>query len=156
MITCSVSRPVSVAIGAPALASGAVALAAMLVAACGDDDAFSPTTHNMAGSYSASTFTVTSSAGTVDLLVTGGEVEVTLTADGEMSSHIFLPGGGEDGEDFEADVTGTWTLTGSTVTLDHEGDTVLQDLEFTAGRDRLTAEHTFGEESVRIVLTRSD
>jgi hypothetical protein len=132
-----------------------VALAAIL-ASCSDDDAFSPTTDNVAGSYSAATFTVTSPAGTVDLLALGAQVDVTLSTDGATTGHLFAPGGGENGEDLEADLTGTWTLTGSTVTFDQEGDTFIRDVEFTATRDQLTGEGTFEDETVRLVLAKSD
>ena len=85
-----------------------LALAAIL-SSCGDDDndVFSPTIDNVAGSYSAATLTVTSPSGTVDFLALGAEVDVILAANGTTTGHLFVPGGGEDGEDFEADLTGT-------------------------------------------------
>jgi hypothetical protein len=132
-----------------------VALAA-LVAGCGDDDGFTPTPDNVAGSYSAATFTVTSPAGTVDFLALGAQVDVTLSTDGTTTGHLSVPGAGENGEDVEADLTGTWSLSGSTVTFDHEDDTFIRDLEFTATRDQLTVDDTFGDETVRLVLTKSD
>ena len=134
-----------------------LALAAIL-SSCGDDDndVFSPTTDNVVGSYSAETFTVTSSAATVDFLALGAEVDVILATDGTTTGHLFAPGAGEDGEDFEADLTGTWTLTDSTVTFDHEGDTFIRDVEFTATRNRLTGEETFEDQTVRLVLAKSD
>jgi hypothetical protein len=52
---------------------GALVLA-MALGGCGDDDSFSPTTETVAGSYSAATFTVTSAAGTVDLLAQASHV----------------------------------------------------------------------------------
>lgn len=135
--------------------AGTLALVAALVA-CGDDDGFSPTVDNVAGSYAAATFTLTDADGTVDLLALGAEVDVTLAADGTTSSQLFVPGGGEDGEDFEADLAGTWALDGSTVTFEQPGDNLLQDVEFTASRDRLTGEATFGDDTVRLVLAKDD
>lgn len=132
-----------------------MALAAIL-GACGDDDAFSPTPDSVAGSYSAATFSVTSSAGTVDLLALGAHVDVTLAPDGNTTGHLFAPGVGENGANFEADLTGTWNLIGSTVTFDQEGDTFIRDVEFTASRNQLTGEDTFGDETVLLVLTKAD
>ena len=131
---------------------------ATILSSCGDDDndVFSPTIDNVAGNYSAATFTVTSPAGTVDFLALGAEVDVILAANGTTTGHLFVPGGGEDGEDFEADLTGTWTLTDSTVTFDHEGDTFIRDVEFTVTRNQLTGEETFDDQTVRLVLTKSD
>ena len=134
-----------------------LALAAIL-SSCGDDDndVFSPTIDNVAGSYSAATLTVTSPSGTVDFLALGAEVDVILAANGTTTGHLFVPGGGENGEDFEADLTGTWTLADSTVTFDHEGDTFIRDVDFTVTRNQLTGEETFDDQTVRLVLTKSD
>jgi len=125
------------------------------LAACGDD-AFSPTVENVSGSYTAQTFTATSVAGTVDLLALGAEVSVTLEEDGDTTGDLFVPGGGEGGEDLEADLAGTWTLSGSTVTFDQDADTFLRDVEFTAEEDRLTAEGEFSGQTLRVVLTKTD
>ena len=138
----------------PIARASAVALAVILAGCGDDDDAFSPTTDNVAGSYSAATFTVTSSAGMVDLLALGAQVDVTLSTDGTTTGNLLVPGGGENGEDFEADLTGTWSLTDNIVTFDHEGDTFIRDVEFTATRDQLTGEDTFGDETVRLVLAK--
>ena len=125
------------------------------LAACGDD-AFSPTVENVSGSYTAQTFTATTVAGTVDLLALGAEVTVTLEEDGGTTGELFVPGGGEGGEDLEADLTGTWTLSGSTVTFNQDADTFLRDVEFTAEEDALTAEGEFSGQTLRIVLTKTD
>jgi hypothetical protein len=128
-----------------------LALAA-LFAGCGDDDPFSPTVDNVSGSYSAETFTLTTDAGTVDLLALGAEVTVELAADGTTTGQLFVPGVGVNEEDFEADLAGTWTLTDSTVTFSQDADTFIRDVEFTASENRLTGEETFGEETVQLVL----
>lgn len=132
----------------------AAALALALASCGGDNDPFNPTTENVAGTYAAATFTVTSSTGTVDLLALGAQVDVTLSSDGTTTGNLLVPGGGDSGEDFEANLAGTWSLSDATVTFDHEGDTFIRDVEFTATRNRLTAEDTFGDETVRLVLVK--
>jgi hypothetical protein len=127
---------------------------ALVLGGCGDDDNFSPTIETVAGSYSAATFTVTTAEGTLDLLAQGSHVTLNLATDGTTTGQLFIPGGGEDGEDFDADLTGTWTLNGSTVTFDQAADTFFRDVEFAADRDRLTGEGDFGDESIRLVLTK--
>lgn len=129
-------------------------LLAVALGGCGDDEAFSPTIETVAGNYSASAFTLTTAAGTVNLLAQGSEVTVTLAADGTTTGQLFVPGGDEDGGDLDLDLTGTWTLSGSTVTFDHDADTFIRDVEFIAGQNRLTAEGDFGDESIRLVLTK--
>jgi hypothetical protein len=134
-----------------------VALSLVLaVASCGDDNSFSPTVENVAGTYSATAFTLTSSAGTVDLLILGSEVVVTLAADGTTTGRLFVPGGDEGGGDLDADLTGTWALSGSTVTFNQTADTFIRDAGFTADRNRLTGESTFGHQTIRLVLTKAD
>jgi hypothetical protein len=127
----------------------------LTLVACGDD-AFSPTVENVSGSYTAQTFTATTVAGTIDLLALGAEVSVTLEEDGDTTGELFVPGGGEGGEDLEADLVGTWTLSGSTVTFNQEADTFLRDVEFTAGEDALTAEGEFSGQTLQVVLTKTD
>lgn len=138
-----------------ALISAMIAASLTLsLAACGDD-AFSPTVENVSGSYTAQTFTATSGAGTLDLLALGAMISVTLDDDGTTTGELFVPGGGEGGEDLEADLEGTWTLTASTVTFNQDADTFLRDVEFTAEEDRLTAEGDFSGQALRLVLART-
>jgi hypothetical protein len=120
--------------------------------ACGDD--FSPTVENVAGSYSASTFTYRTDAGTTDLLAAGAVVSIDLAEDGTTTGEIFVEDGGEGGGDLEADLAGTWTLEGSTVTFDQAADTFIRDLEFTADEDVLDGEDTFDDVTIRLVLTK--
>ena len=76
---------------------------------------------------------------------------LNLATDGTTTGQLFVPGGDEDGGDLDADLTGTWTLSGSTVTFDQAADTFFPDVEFTAEQDRLTGEGDFGDESIRLV-----
>ena len=125
------------------------------LAACGGGDGFSPTVDTVAGSYSAATFTAGSAVGTVDLLAIGALVSVTLEPDGTTTGRLFVPGGAEDGGDLDEDLTGTWSLSGSTVTFSQTADTFIRDAEFTATRDRLTGEGVFGDLTIRLVLTKT-
>ncbi len=131
---------------------GASLALTITLAACGDD--FSPTVENVAGSYSASTFTYRTDAGTTDLLAAGAVVSIDLAEDGTTTGEIFVEDGGEGGGDLEADLAGTWTLEGSTVTFDQAADTFIRDLEFTADEDVLDGEDTFDDVTIRLVLTK--
>jgi hypothetical protein len=99
---------------------------------------------------------LTTGAGTIDLLALGSEVTAVLATDGTTTGHLSVPGGGEGGEDLEADLTGTWTLSGNTVTFNQTSDTFIRDAEFTAGENTLTGEYTDEDGTVRLVLTKSD
>jgi hypothetical protein len=125
------------------------------LAACGDDDSFSPTVETVAGSYTATTFTLSSAVGTINLLGAGATVTVVLEADGSTTGRLFLPGGDEDGSDLDQSLEGTWTLTGDTVTFDQTGDTFLPEVQFTATANRLTGEGSVSGGTVRLVLTKT-
>jgi hypothetical protein len=131
--------------------------AALLVLyACGGSDSFTPTEETVAGTYEASTFTLTSFTGTTDLLLAGASVDATLAPDGTTSGRLFVPDGEEDGSDLDEDLTGTWTLSGQTVTFNQTADTFIGEAEFTAGRNTLTAEGTFDGVSVFLQLVKAD
>jgi hypothetical protein len=130
--------------------------ALVLLLACGGSDSFTPTEETVAGTYEASAFTVTSFNGTTDLLLAGATVDATLTPDGTTSGRLFVPGGDEDGGDLDEDLTGTWTLTGQTVTFNQTADTFIDEAEFIAGRNTLTAEGTFNGLSTLLQLVKAD
>jgi hypothetical protein len=127
---------------------------AFVLGACGGDG-FSPTTETVAGSYTATTFTITSPVGTTDLLALGATVTITLAGDGTTTGHLFVPAGAAGGGDLDADIAGTWTLAGSTVTFSQTADTFIRDAAFAAGANRLTGEDTFSGVTVRLVLSKA-
>ena len=128
---------------------------ALALAACGGDDGFSPTIETVVGTYTGTSFTLTSSLGTADLSALGATVTLTLAGDGTTTGRLFVPNGAEDGGDLDADLAGTWALAGSTVTFSHEADTFIRDAAFTAEPDRLTGEDTFGGVTIRLVLSKA-
>jgi hypothetical protein len=130
--------------------------ALVLLLACGGSDSFTPTEETVAGTYEASVFTVTSFSGTTDLLLAGATVDAALAPDGTTSGRLFVPGGEEDGGDLDEDLTGTWTLTGQTVTFNQTADTFIGEAEFIAGRNTLTAEGTFDGLSIFLQLVKAD
>jgi hypothetical protein len=131
--------------------------AALGFGACGGDGdgSFSPTVANVAGSYSALVFTLTSGVGTTDLLALGSSVTVTLATDRTTTGRLFVPGGAEDGSDLDEDLAGTWTLTGSTVTFNQTADTFIRDVEFTVTQNQLTSEGVFQGSTIRLVLGKT-
>jgi hypothetical protein len=128
---------------------------ALALGGCGGEDTFSPTAATVAGSYTASALTLTSSVGTTDLLALGSTVAITLAADGTTSGRLFVPGGEDDGSDLDVDLAGTWTLSGSTVTFNQTGESFIRDAEFTAGPNRLNGEGEFSGAIIRLVLGKA-
>jgi hypothetical protein len=136
---------------------GAWSLAAVTLAGCGgDDNPFSPTVANVAGTYNATVFTATSSElGTVNLLSAGATVHVVLNPDGTTTGHIFVPDLGQEDGELDADLTGTWTLSGSTVTFSQTADTFIRDVEFTAAQNSLESEGTFDGTTLHLALAKT-
>jgi hypothetical protein len=133
----------------------ALSAAAFLSSACGGDGTpFTPTVENVAGNYEAATLTVTEAGFTADLLSIGASLTMSLEPDGTTSGRLFAPGFGTGGSDLDADLSGTWTLTGSIVTFDQPGDTFVRDVPFTVERNRLIGEGTFSGVAVRTVLRK--
>lgn len=125
----------------------------VLLVACGDDPA-APTLDEVVGTYHATTFTTQEAGTATDQLAGGASITLNLTAQLTTAGRLFVPGGNEDGSDFDADLTGTWTLTGRTVNLEHAADTFLRDMPITADGSRLTGQATFAGVTVRIVLSK--
>lgn len=131
----------------------AAAALALGLAGCGDG--FTPTEETVVGTYEAEEFEVSSGGFTTDLLALGATVTVTLSPDGTTSGRLFVPGAGEGGSDVDESLTGTWSLSGSTVTFSQSADTFIPDVEFTAGENVLTGEGTFEEDTVRLRLRKT-
>ncbi len=136
---------------------GAWSLAAVALAGCGGgDNPFSPTVANVAGTYNASLFTVaTDSLGTINLLAVGATVHVVLNPDGTTTGHLSVPDIGQEGGALEADLTGTWTLSGNAVTFSQTADTFIRDVEFTAAQNSLESEGTFDGATLHLALAKT-
>jgi hypothetical protein len=127
----------------------------VVLLACSDGTPFTPSVQTVAGSYHATTLTVSEGGSTTNLLVGGGFLDVMLHENGTTSGRLFLPGRGEEGGDFDVALPGTWSLTGNTVTFDQpDADTFLRDVTFTAELNRLSAEATFSGQMIRLILSK--
>lgn len=128
----------------------------VLLVAC-DNDPAAPSlalVDDVAGTYHATTFATQEAGVTTDRLAEGASITLTLNTQLTTAGRLFVPGGNEDGSDFDADLTGTWTLTGRTVGLEHSADTFLRDMSLVAEGTRLTGQATFGGVTVRVELSR--
>jgi hypothetical protein len=131
-------------------------LAAALLLSCGDDDGFNPTRDSVAGSYQVTTFRETQNGITLDQLALGVTLGLDLQENGTATGHLFAPNALPGGGDLDTDLSGTWTLSGSTVTLDIPEAAFLGDITFTAENDVLRADQTVGGSRVEVILTRDE
>lgn len=129
-----------------------VVAAAILSFACGDDG-FDPTVANVTGAYTATTLTSTNGSVVTDQLAAGSSLTITLSADGTTTGRLFFPFTGSGGS-LDVSLAGTWTLNRNTVEFTHTADSFLRDMTFTASRDALEGQATFGGSVVRVVLTK--
>jgi hypothetical protein len=116
-------------------------LSAIVILWACDGTPFSPTVENMAGRYQATTLQVDSAGHVTDYIVIGSAITLDLNSAGTVTGHLLIVGGNENGSDMDADMAGTWALTGDTVTFDQTADTFVRDYVFTARRGRLHSEH---------------
>lgn len=141
----------------PVLRTLLVALVAVVALGACDSSPTDPTMAALAGEYRATTFTATVGDETINALALGVVVEIDLRADGTTTGRYFIPGElneDDSGDDYKADLRGTWSLRGNTVTFDHSTDTPLTDVQFTVLDDsRLEADDTLADGTrIRIVL----
>jgi hypothetical protein len=137
---------------------GVVLCLALALAACSDDDddGFNPTVDDVAGSYTASAFTLTSGNGDFDLLALGATVTATLDADGTTSGRLQVPGGVGGAPAVDEDLAGTWTLSGTTVTFSPSASSLLSDVDFAVGPNTLTGEGIYQGAVLLLVLTKDE
>lgn len=140
-----------------------ISLLTFTLAACGSSDTIAPitpTVQSVSGPYRAAhvdgssanfgVLTTTTSAGvTTDELGKGASIQLTLNANGTTAGRIIVPDGSLD-----ADLTGTWLLTGNQVTLNQSADTFLRDIKFTATGDQLDGASKFSGTTVHVTLRR--
>ncbi len=132
------------------LTAGVITVAALV--AC--SDAFKPTIDNVAGDYSVQTLTTTDTSGTTDWVTAGATWTMSLAANGTTTGHLFIPGAGPGGADFNADMAGTWALADDSIYFDQVADSFVRDMSFSALENRLTGDHTFTDTRVRVSLTK--
>jgi hypothetical protein len=137
---------------------GVVLCVALALGSCGgdDDDGFNPTMDDVAGSYTASAFTLTSGNGEFDLLAFGATVTATLSSDGTTSGQLQVPGGVGGAPAIDEDLAGTWSLSGTTVTFTPSASSLLTDIDFAVGPSTLTGEGIYQGAVLLLVLTKDE
>jgi hypothetical protein len=125
--------------------------------ACGDDST-GPTAASVAGTYHATQADLIQPDNSViDGLALGVALEIVLTPQGTTSGTLVIPAVlTEDGIDDDVlDLTGTFTVSGNTVTFQGQGDNLIPEVPWTIGNGTLTASSTDAEGTTQVTLTRS-
>ena len=81
---------------------------------------------------------------------------MTLHAGGTTTGSLFVPAASSasGGMDFAADMVGTFTLEGDSVTLTQAADSFVRDLTWTVDGDRISGIGTFSDVTITVVLSR--
>jgi hypothetical protein len=125
----------------------------LLLAACGENP--NDPMQEVAGSYTATTLSVTQGSTTFSLLEAGALIEITLTPQGQTAGRFVTPAEfSESGKIEEDNLAGTWMLTGARVRFSHAADTYLRDTEFRVEGNTLVSEIHGNGTMIRTVLAR--
>jgi len=129
--------------------------AVAVVAAVACSDPFKPTTENVAGDYSLDRMLIiTDTGGAKDWRAAGSTFSISLDPTGTTTGHLFIPGGDEGGGDFNADMAGTWALSGDTVSFDQIADSFVRDFVWTARENRIVTDRSIPGLRVIVVLKK--
>jgi hypothetical protein len=125
------------------------------VALSGCKDSEPPEMLDVVGTYRATTFTQTGITGaTTDLLALGASITLTLNGDRTTAGRLYVPLAHVGGIDIDEDLAGTWQIDAMIVTLDHDADTFLRDMEFFADGMQLSGDWLIPDASIRVVLSK--
>jgi hypothetical protein len=131
-------------------------LASLALIACGEgtgpsddnEDSLPPTLGNIAGAYSATVFT----GGGYDVLAVGGGLEMTLGSDGSVTGTMDIPAAA--GGPFNADMAGTYTVMGNSLTFTQAADTFVRDATWTWTNGVLNGSWSGGGTTVTVRMER--
>jgi hypothetical protein len=141
------------------LRASLLAFSLAALAACGDDDSTGPTPASVAGTYHPTQIDLTFAGSTVvvDALELGTALEIVLTPQGTTTGTLIVPAVlTEDGIDEDViDLTGTYAISGNTLTFQGQGDSFIRDVQWTIGNGTLTASRTDAKGTIEVTLTRS-
>jgi hypothetical protein len=106
------------------------------------------------GEFGAITFQADTADISRDMIAEGASIVLGLHPNGTTSGRFFIPVNVDGVPDFDADLTGTWTIEDGVVHLDHDADTFLRDMPFQLDGNRLVGDEQFGGVRVRLELQR--
>jgi len=138
-----------------ALKASTAVLLVVAVVGCGSDNPLQP--GNAIGSYHATQFVTTGAGGQTNQLLAGSTVSLQLLASGATTGHLHLVASASNPA-LDADLAGTWSQTGNTVTLNQSADTFISDLTFTvvpSGNSwQLVADHVILGTRIQLTLSQ--
>jgi hypothetical protein len=99
-----------------------------VIIGCGGSNMTNPPP-TVAGSYTAVKFVTTGSSGQTNQLLVGSTLSINLADNGATTGHLHMVASGGNPA-LEADMAGTWALSGTTVTFTQSADTFVRNMAF--------------------------
>ncbi len=130
-------------------ASSFALIGALVIAGCEDSNEPDPAV----GTYVATSLVTTENGVPFNHIANGSTITLTLNSGGSTTGALHFEAAGGD-PDYDANLNGTWTRTGSTVELSHSADTFLRDTSISFNGNTLTGDETFGGVRIQVTLTR--
>lgn len=135
--------------------AGAIFATVAAITGCGSDT--SSPANTMAGAYTATKFGTTGGSGQTNQLLEGGTFTIVLNPDGTTSGHLHVVASGNTPA-LDANMAGTWSQSGSTITFNQSADTFVRDMPFTAFRTgstwQLEGDKVFSGTRIEVTLTQ--
>jgi hypothetical protein len=123
------------------------------VLSCGDETG---PNEAIAGTYTASTFTVTPTGeAPQDALAAGASMQIFLASNGTTTGTLTVPPTLTGGAPIEASMDGTFSRAGNTVTFDQLADTFVRDATWTLGTNTLSTTFVASDGTIEVTLTRT-
>jgi hypothetical protein len=125
--------------------------ASVLVAGC--DSSTDPSVEDIAGSYSALAFVTTFNGVNTDELSRGATLTLILSSSGSVTGQLHIPADAVS-PTLDADMAGTWALSGRVVTFTQSADTFIRNMSFVFVDGTLNGDAVFGSTRVQLLLDR--
>jgi hypothetical protein len=108
------------------LRNGSIFFVASALIACGGSDSTAPPSV-LVGSYNAVQFVTTGSSGQTNQILAGSTLSINLNPNGSTTGHLHVAASGGNSA-FDADMAGTWTQTGNSVTFSQVADSFVRNM----------------------------
>ena len=106
--------------------TGPIFLGIAAIVACGGSYSTAPPSV-LVGSYNAVQFVTTGSSGQTNQILAGSTLNINLMSDGSTTGHLHLAASGGNPV-LDADMAGTWTQTGNSVTFSQAADSFVRNM----------------------------
>ena len=122
-----------------------------LVAGC--DSSTAPSVADVAGSYSAQAFVTTTNGVDTDELGRGATLTLVLSPGGSVTGQLHIPANATNPA-LDADMAGSWALSGRIVTFTQSADTFVRNMTFAFVNNTLSGTAVFSGTRVQLLLGR--